>query len=167
MVTATAQLSNVHHHMELDIAKLLTNFLFHGNKFTFDAKLLPSILVSVVKSIYPGELFLFIFFQLTYKSMLRLAHKLQIIAWKLLHMGTPLDWDKSILGFLTERAALLSRLMGCNYVAKFLCMVLVKVGFRIRSDFPVLLSSISYALYIANFVDLFKSKFLHTYFPIL
>lgn len=165
--TSAAHVNNAHHHMELDIAKLLTNFLFHGqgSKFTFDAKLLPSILVSVVKSIYPGELFLFIFFQLTYKSMLRLAHKLQIVAWKLLHMGTPLEWDKSILGFLTQRAALLSRLMGCNYVAKVLCMVLVKIGFRIRSDFPLLLSSISYALYIANFVDLFKSKFLHTFFP--
>lgn len=167
MATTAATLNNPHHHMELDIAKLLTNFLFHGqgNKLAFDAKLLPSILASVVKSIYPGELFLFILFQLTYKGMLRLAHKLQIIAWKLLHMGTPLEWEKSILGFLTERAALLSRLMGCNYVAKVLCMVLVKVGFRIRSDFPVLLSRISYALYIANFVDLFKSKFLHTFFP--
>ena len=174
MATTTTNLNNAHQHMELDIAKLLTNFLFHGqgDKFTFDAKLLPSLLASVpsllasvVKSIYPGELFLFILFQLTYKGMLRLAHKLQIIAWNLLHMGTPLEWDKSILGFLTDRAALLSRLMGCNYVAKVLCMVLVKVGFRIRSDFPVLLSRISYALYIAHFVDLFKSKFLHTFFP--
>ncbi len=175
IAASTAPLNNVHHHVELDFAKLLTNFLFQGqNKFKFDAKLLPSILASVpsllismIQSLYPGELFLFVFFQLTYKNMLRLAHKLQIIAWKLLHMGTPLEWDKSILGFLTDRAALLARLMGCNYFAKVICMILVKVGFRIRSDFPVLLSRISYALYIAHFVDLFKSKFLHTFFPSL
>jgi hypothetical protein len=45
IAASTAPLNNVHHHMELDFAKLLTNFLFQGqNKFKFDAKLLPSII---------------------------------------------------------------------------------------------------------------------------
>lgn len=82
-------------------------------------------------------------------------------------MGKPLDWERSVLGFLQDRAGLLSRLMGCNYIVKFVCVVLVKVGFRIRSDFPGLLSRVSYALYVAHFIDLFKSRFLHTFIPSL
>jgi len=46
-------------------------------------------------------------------------------------------------------------------------MILAKIGFRIRSDFPDLLSRISYALYASHFLDQFKSKFLHIFFPAL
>lgn len=68
---------------------------------------------------------------------------------------------------MESRSSQLAKLMGCNYVVKLLCMVLAKIGFRIRSDFPDLLSRISYALYASHFLDQFKSKFLHIFFPAL
>jgi hypothetical protein len=151
----------------------------------------------------------------------------------MLSMGTVLEFSRSILGFLEERAELLSKVMGCSYVVKLTCMILCKkmitylyiyiiyiyiymytwwclvdkfttcglrdshlycihilndmnkllsfyiiytdytyfhhyigkIGFNIKPDFPVLLSKVFYALYITNFIDLFKSKFLHVFLP--
>lgn len=120
---------------------------------------------TVLLSMYPGELFLFVIFQLTYKTMLRFAYRSQAVVWKYLAMGKPLPWEQSIAHFMEGRSSLLAKLMGCNYAVKLLCTLLVKIGFRIRGDFPDLLSRISYALYAAHFVDLFKSKFLHVFFP--
>jgi len=42
---------------------------------------------------------------------------------------------------------------------------LIELGFRIRPDFPDILSRLSYLFYFANFVDLFKAKFVHLFFP--
>ena len=168
-VHQSSYISTSHYHY--DIAKMLSKF-FTSNQSTRQciglvSSSVPSFVNSLCVSIYPGDLFLFVLFQLSYQFLLRVAYNFQIVAWKLLKMGKPLEWERSILGFLQDRAGLLSRLMGCNYIVKLFCMVLVKVGFRIRSDFPGLLSRVSYALYVAHFIDLFKSKFLLTFFPSL
>ncbi|KAJ1395552.1 Mechanosensitive ion channel-domain-containing protein, partial [Ochromonadaceae sp. CCMP2298] len=59
-------------------------------------------------------------------------------------------WDTSILGFVAERSAKLSKLMAANYVAKLTY---------------TLVARISYTLFLAQFADLFKSQFLRTFFP--
>jgi small-conductance mechanosensitive channel len=123
------------------------------------------VLQGLFSAVYPGDLFLFALFQLTHKGTLKLAHKLQIFAWKLLSMGNVAVFNKSILGFLEERATLLSKVMGCSYVVKLTCMVLSKLGFHIRPDLSILLSKVMYALYISNFIDLFKTRFLHVFLP--
>lgn len=128
---------------------------------------IPSLLKSFYAASNPGELFAFILFLLTYKGALRWAHKIQVFTWQLLALGIPLEWEKSMLGFMQDRAGLLGKLMGFNYIAKLACKLLIKMGFRIRPDFPNLLSRVSYAIYIANFIDLFKGQFLRIFFPSL
>lgn len=120
---------------------------------------------SIFSSVYPADLFLFAIFQLTHKKSLKVAHKLQILVWRLLSMGQVLPFNKSILGFLEERGGMLSKVMGCSYVGKLLALVMRKLGFNIRPDLPILMSKVLYALYIANFIDLFKTKFLHQFLP--
>ena len=128
---------------------------------------IPSLLKSFYMAANPGELLVFILFSLTYKRALRWAHKIQVFAWHLLALGIPLEWERSMLGFMQDRAGLLGKLMGFNYIAKITCKLLIKIGFRIRPDFPLLLSRVSYAIYIANFIDLFKGQFLRIFFPSL
>ena len=128
---------------------------------------IPSLLRSFYLASNPGELLVFLFFSLTYKRALRWAHKIQVFAWQLLALGIPLEWERSMLGFMQDRAGLLGKLMGFNYIAKLTCKILIKIGFRIRPDFPALLSRVSYAIYIANFIDLFKGQFLRIFFPSL
>ena len=154
----------------LDIAKLLMNALKSSKHpwilLVFSWwKTVPLVLRSIFSSVYPGDLFLFALFQLSHKRTLRLAHKLQIIVWRVLSMGQVLTFNKSILGFLEERATLLSKVMGCSYIVKLTCMFLGKLGFHMRADLPILLSKVMYALYISNFIDLFKTKFLHMFLP--
>ena len=154
----------------LDIAKILMNAL-KASKHPWVImafawwKTVPLVLRGLFSSIYPGDLFLFALFQLSHKRTLRLAHKLQIVVWKVLSMGQVLTFNKSILGFLEERAALLSKVMGCSYIVKLTCMILGKLGFHMRADLSILLSKVMYALYISNFIDLFKTKFLHMFLP--
>ncbi len=62
---------------------------------------------------------------------------------------------------------LFGKLIGFNYIAKLVCAILNQVGFRIRPDLPLLLSTVSYALYITEFIDKFKEEFLHTFLPSL
>lgn len=47
----------------------------------------PQILTSFMRNIFCKELFLFLLVQLTYSANLRLAHRLQMFAWKLLNLG--------------------------------------------------------------------------------
>ena len=169
---ATAQSHNLYgvSDIGLDIAKLLMNALKSSKHpwilLVFSWwKTVPLVLRSIFSSVYPGDLFLFALFQLSHKRTLRLAHKLQIIVWRVLSMGQVLTFNKSILGFLEERATLLSKVMGCSYIVKLTCMFLGKLGFHMRADLPILLSKVMYALYISNFIDLFKTKFLHMFLP--
>ena len=124
----------------------------------------PPFIKKVFVMLYPADLFLFIFFQLTYTRMLRFAHTSQIVVWRMLALGTPYEWNKSILGFTEQRCGLLAKLVGCNYIVKLVCSLLAALGLNIRADFPPLLSSISYTLYVAQFIDQFKMQFLHTFF---
>jgi small-conductance mechanosensitive channel len=170
--TAAAQSHNLYgvSDIGLDIAKLLMNALKSSKHpwilLVFSWwKTVPLVLRSIFASVYPGDLFLFALFQLSHKRTLRLAHKLQIIVWRVLSMGQVLTFNKSILGFLEERATLLSKVMGCSYIVKLTCMFLGKLGFHMRADLPILLSKVMYALYISNFIDLFKTKFLHMFLP--
>ena len=170
--TAAAQSHNLYgvSDIGLDIAKLLMNALKSSKHpwilLVFSWwKTVPLVLRSIFSSVYPGDLFLFALFQLSHKRTLRLAHKLQIIVWRVLSMGQVLTFNKSILGFLEERATLLSKVMGCSYIVKLTCMFLGKLGFHMRADLPILLSKVMYALYISNFIDLFKTKFLHMFLP--
>jgi hypothetical protein len=160
-------------HIGLDIAKILTTAITRSKNPTimilanFWRASVPAIVKTVLSSIYAGDLLLFAFFQLTYKRTLRWAHKAQVLFWRLLSMGSPQEWEKSILKFLEERAGLLSKILGINYIIKIGVLVLNKLGFHIRPDFPILISRVAYALYAAHFVDIFKSKFLHDLFPAL
>lgn len=152
-------------HLNPDLPKTVFNQLIYSS---FAQKLMtgiPPTLKSILMSIYPADLSLFIFFQLTYTKILRFAHRNQIHIWNLLALGTPYPWEKSILGFVEERCRLLSRLMGGNYIIKLVCKALARLGFRIRGDFASLLSNISYTLFIIHFIDLFKGQFMKTFFP--
>ena len=131
------------------------------------SKMVPPMLRSLFSSMYLGDLLIFALFQLSYKRSLRWAHKLQIIAWRLLSMGTVQVFNKSILGFLEERAGLLSKLMGANYAIKLICLVLTKLGFHIRADLPILISKVLYAMYITHWIDLFKTRFMPVFLPAL
>ena len=185
------------------------------------SKMVPPMLRSLFSSMYLGDLLMFALFQLSYKRSLRWAHKLQIIAWRLLSMGTVQVFNKvpfsthflyhiihpnillthplilililpifaspiilsgyitpltspshitplkSILGFLEERAGLLSKLMGANYAIKLICLVLTKLGFHIRADLPILISKVLYAMYITHWIDLFKTRFMPVFLPAL
>lgn len=125
----------------------------------------PPLLKTFLKCIHPGELLLLIVFQLSYSRLLKFAHKMQTMLWKATNFGTPNEWSSSILGFVHERSHLLSKLITFNYGAKLLCSMLANLGFNIRADFPSLLSRISYALFMAQFADMFKAQFLRSFFP--
>lgn len=125
----------------------------------------PTIAKEVSVTVQPADIIFFLFFYVFYKRSLRIAHSFQKYLWTFLSLGTPYEWNKSVLGFLEERCGLLMKLIGCNYVAKIVVIILGKLGLRIRNDFPQLLARVSYALYVTNFVDMFKSRFLHTFWP--
>ena len=72
-----------------------------------------------------------------------------------------LTFDNCVAGHL------FGKLVGFNYIAKLFCAVLNQLGFRIRPDLPVLLSTVSYSLYMTEFIDKFKEEFLQTFFPTL
>lgn len=62
-------------------------------------QILPAKLVTFLAAIYPLELVLFVVFQLAHRRVLKFAHSSQSIVWQLLALGTPYEWNKSILGF--------------------------------------------------------------------
>ena len=157
-------------HLASDISKFMQRFLHTSTNPTVMGtmkawSLLPTVVKSLLMGMAFGDVFLFIFFQLTYRRTLRWCHRLQIVMWKWLALGTPLEFKKSILGFAEERGNLLAKIMGCNYIFKLLVRILQKIGFRLDSGLPILVSKIAYTLYGANFIDLFKTQFLPTFFP--
>lgn len=157
-------------HLATDLLKLLQRFLQKSESPTVMAavstwRLLPKFWKNVLTGMAFGDLFLFILFKLSYRRAARMAHQLQIFSWKWLAFGKPYEFKKSILGFAEERGALLARIMGGNYLIKMLVRSLQKLGFRIDAGLPILMSKIAYTLYAINFIDLFKSQFLHTFFP--
>ena len=155
----------------VDIAKLVMTSLQQSSNptvirmFNFWETSIPPFLQTFVSSIYLGDLLMFALFQVSYRSSLKLFHRLQIVGWKILGMGSVPAFNKSILGFLEERAGLLAKIMGCNYLIKLGCLMLGKLGFVLRPDLPILLSKVIYTLYISHFVDLFKSRFINVFLP--
>jgi len=127
--------------------------------------LLPFVLRQILKAMHPADFLFFVVFNLLYKKSFRLAHKLQNWAFKLFNLGTPFEYEKSILGFSEKRSRMFVQLLGFNYLAKLSCTLLIELGIRIRPDFPDILSRLSYLFYLGNFVDLFKAKFVHLFFP--
>jgi small-conductance mechanosensitive channel len=129
----------------------------------------PKMILPAAKTILAAfgtkELFVYLFFRLTYSKMLRTAHKAQTLVWSILALGRPLEWNKSILGFAEENCALLTKLMGGNYMVGVVVTLLQKLGFRINDGFPILVSKVVYTFYIANFIDLFKAKYLTVFMP--
>ena len=159
-------------HLAADLSKFMQAFLLKSDNPTVLAamgawKLLPQFWKKLLTGMALGDVFLFIFFQLTYRRAARMAHQLQILSWKWLALGTPLEFKKSMLGFAEERGSLLAKIMGCNYLLKMFVRILQKLGFRIDAGLPILMSKIAYTMYAINFIDLFKSQFLHTFFPSL
>lgn len=148
-----------------NIPKVISDLIMNSSPMTNLLAIMPNILKSFLKCIYPGELILFILFQFNYSKVLKFAHKTQGLVWKMLSKGTPVEWNNSILGFVETRCSSLSKLIGCNYIAKLICVVLARLGLNIRADFPDLLSSISYTLFISQSADRFKTQFLRTFFP--
>jgi hypothetical protein len=127
--------------------------------------LLPSALRQILRAMHPVDMLFLVTYNLFYKKSFRSLHKLQVWAFKVLNLGTPFEYEKSILGFAEKRSRLFVQLLSFNYLAKISCTLLIELGFRIRPDFPDILSRLSYLFYFANFVDLFKAKFVHLFFP--
>ena len=125
----------------------------------------PPIIKEIVKAVHPWELAFLLLFQFSYSKILEASHKIQTLLWRLAKKKEPNEWKSSILGFVHERSKILVKLIAFNYCAKLGCTALTRLGFDIRSDFPDLLSRISYALFLAQFADLFKSRFLRSFFP--
>jgi small-conductance mechanosensitive channel len=148
-----------------NLPREVTQFLYKSPLATSILAMTPNVVKSFISSIYPGELLLLLLFRTFYSRLLKFAHRVQIVLWKSANLGTPNEWKSSILGFMHERGKLLSKLITFNYLAKLACGVLGRVGFNIRPDLPDLLSRISYALFLAQFADLFKTQFLRTFFP--
>jgi small-conductance mechanosensitive channel len=126
---------------------------------------IPTPVKTLASSIYPVHLSVYVFFQYYSSSLLRSLYQLQLLLWKFFSLPAPYPWDSSILGFVEERCSLFSKLIGFNYFVKISCLLLGQVGFRIASDFPSLLSRLSYMLFFVHFLDQFKSYFLKSYFP--
>jgi small-conductance mechanosensitive channel len=126
---------------------------------------IPSPIKALTAAIYPFHLSVYLFFQYYSSSVLLFFYRLQLLLWKLFAVPAPYPWDSSILGFVEERCSLFSKLIGFNYMVKISCLLLSQVGFRIASDFPSLLSRLSYMLFFVHFLDQFKSYFLKSYFP--
>lgn len=173
ITSCKSKFKNIHTHIRDDFrlyssessVHIFNFFSQNGFNFVLNKQLLLNEFATFTRTIISKEFFLFIFFQLTYKNNFKLAHKFQFLAWKLLKLGTPFEFDKSILGFSSERAELLAKLMGFNYVVSIASFMLSKLGMRIRADFPSIFSKVSYALYFSHFLDLFKTKFLHLFAP--
>ena len=51
--------------------------------------------------------------------------------WKVLALGKPLSWEKSIVGFAEQRGDLLAKFMGSNYIIRLVFRILTKIGFRV------------------------------------
>lgn len=115
---------------------------------------IPLSIKSILHSLYPFDLFMFFLFQLTYKRVLRILHFGQSFIWKIFALGTPLPFQKSILGFIEERNGVLAKLMMFNYIVELACELLCKIGFRTRHDLANLISRVSYALFAGNTADI-------------
>eukprot|EP01038_Epipyxis_sp_PR26KG_P004384 gene4384-6200_t len=126
---------------------------------------LPSFVPKFMKSIYRQDLVAFLLFKLSYKRVLKFLHNLQILFYKIMGIGVPLEWSKSMLGFAEERGELFSKLLAGNYIVGVVASFLLKLGITIRADFPGLFSRITYFLYLANTIDLFQSQFLTILIP--
>ncbi|RYH20000.1 hypothetical protein EON65_24925 [archaeon] len=126
---------------------------------------MPKGLRAVFSAIHAGDLLCVLFVHFSLRPLLRFAHKMQVILYEMLAMGKPYEYKRSIIGFIEDRAGLLVKLMTCNYIVKLVCSFLIQLGFKIPPDLPILLSSITYSLYAAQFVDLFKTQFMKTFVP--
>lgn len=129
--------------------------------------LVPSVLRQILRAMHPADFACMVLFNLMYRKALRVGHNLQSAVFKLLKRSAPFEYDKSILGFVEKRSSMFVQLLGFNYAAKLSCSLLIEIGLRIRPDFADILSRLSYLFYIGNFLDLFKSKFVHIFFPSL
>jgi MscS family membrane protein len=146
----------------LGVGNLLREYLSIGTGFQFGAKSKDLIKLFSIK-----ELMLFVVFRFSFSRALKISHRMQKLAWNVLALGKPLEWEKSILGFVEERCDLLATLMGCNYVIKVVISLLKRVGFRINSGFAVLFAKIAYTYFAANIIDLFKTRYLKNFVPTL
>lgn len=125
----------------------------------------PSEVKELVKFLNPWELLVLLVFRCSYSRILTFTHKLQTMLWTLTKREKPHEWNSSILGFVHQRSGMLAKLITFNYFSKLVCAVLVRLGFNIHPEFPSLVSRISYALFMAQFADMFKSRFLRSFFP--
>lgn len=146
----------------LGVGNLMREYLTLSTGFKFGGKTKDIIQLLSIK-----ELLLFIVFRFSFSRALKLSHRLQKVAWNVLAFGKPLEWEKSILGFVEERCDLLATLMGCNYVIKVVISLLKRIGFRINSGFAVLFAKIAYTYFAANVIDLFKTRYLKNFVPTL
>ena len=67
--------------------------------------------------------------------------------------------------FVEERGHAVGRLFMWNFFAKIACLVLSKLGFRIKPDFPAFISKVFFILFCFNSIDKIKRKFLSISFP--
>lgn len=137
--------------------------IFAGSTLTYGSVSL--ILNNLMSNMHPGDFMFLIIFNLVYKKSLRFGHRVQGWVFKIFNMGTLFEYPKSILGFIEKRSGLFVQLLVFNYLAKLSCSFLVRLGLRIRPEFPMILSRLSYLFYGANFLDHFKAKFVHLFFP--
>jgi hypothetical protein len=106
--------------------------------------IVPSLLRHILKAMHPADFIFLGLFNLLYKKTLRLAHASQTWAFKVMKRSPPLEYDKSILGFVEKRSHLFVQLLAFNYIIKLSCSLLIELGLRIRPDFASILSRLRY-----------------------
>ena len=129
--------------------------------------IVPKLLRQILLSLNPADFMFLVLFKISYKKILKLAHNVQMNTCKLMNLQEPLEYEKSIIGFIEKRSKLFVRLLGFNYVVKLALKLLIEIGFRIRPDVDKIISNLAYLFYAGNFLDLFKSKYVHLFFPSL
>ena len=65
--------------------------------------IIPPVVKTVCMAMFPGDLLVFLLFQLSYSKTLRLLHRLQILLWSLLAFGDVTEWEQSVFCFAEKR----------------------------------------------------------------
>jgi hypothetical protein len=142
---------------------------------------------TILKSLHVNDLLYFLLFKLSHEHVFHGIYYLHDLFTKLVrfvkskiaggvssHVGLAQDsvaWQDSVLSFMNERCSLLAKLLVFNYVVKVVCTGLLKVGLQVTTgsgnwdSVALLVSRISYVFFAAHCLDMFKTKFLRTFFP--
>lgn len=127
--------------------------------------IINTLMKELVVSVLIGDILLFVMAWFTYKKVIRLVFEGQQVFMKRFSLRKSIIWEKSVFNFFEERIGLGLQLIGWNYIARLLIVLLGKFGLLLPKDLAVFISKISFIVYTTQCIDNFKSKFLHDLFP--